>query len=110
MLQRAGRTPTLRGRFCGGGEPAEAPAVGRADGGEHLLPALAVTVDVPVLQRDAGGVRALGGEGDLDLARLREIGLDLPGGSDVPAEHDPVRRLVGQHAGPAALTAVLADV
>jgi hypothetical protein len=43
----------------------------------------------------------LGGEPHLDLARLVVgIGLDPPAGVDVPAEDDPVRRLVGEHAGP----------
>ena len=50
--------------------------------------------------------RGFGDEGDLDLAGVAGVGFELPGGADVPAEHDAVRRVVGQHPGPPALAAV----
>src|SRR5262249_34451138 len=45
-----------------------------------------------------------------DLAGLLEIGLDLPPGADVPAEDDPGRRLVGEHARPPAFAPIHAPV
>ena len=47
---------------------------------------------------------------DLDLAGVVRVGLDLPLRADVPAEHHPVRRLVGEDPRPAALAAVGAAV
>src|SRR5262249_34115730 len=72
----------------------------------NRLPAGAVAVQVAVLQFDDGAVRALGDEADLNLAGLVGIGFDLPGSTDVPADHHPVGRFVGEDARPAALTAV----
>src|SRR5919106_665063 len=59
---------------------------------------------------EARAVGCLRDEAHLDLAGLVEIGLDLPLWADVPAEHDPVGRLVCEHASPAALAAVDATV
>ena len=52
----------------------------------------------------------VGGEGDLDLAGLGRVGLELPAQADVPAEADPPRRFVGEHPAPAALAAVGAAI
>src|SRR5215217_6085957 len=65
---------------------------------------------MPVFELHAGPALGLGDEADLDLAGLVGIALHLPARADVPAEDDPVRRLVGQHAGPTALAAVDAAV
>src|SRR5450755_4532364 len=70
------------------------------------LPAWTVTVDVAVLQLQAGAFRGLGDEPDLDLAGPLRISLDLPLRADVPAEDDPIRWLVGEDARPTALAAV----
>jgi len=43
---------------------------------------------------------------ELDLARLVQIALELPLRADVPAEHDPIRRLVGEHPPPLAFSPV----
>ena len=63
-------------------------------------------VEVPVLQLDAGTVRAFGDEAHLDLTCPVRVGLDLPLGADIPAEHHPVRRLVGQDPRPPALASI----
>src|SRR5215471_2715950 len=87
------------------GEVQRPSAVG-ADALADRLPAGAVPVEVAVLQLNAGAVRALGDEAHLHLAGQVRVVLDLPLRADIPAEHDPVRRLVGQHPGPPALAAV----
>src|SRR4051812_23537347 len=69
-----------------------------------------MVVEVAVLELDARALRGLGDEGDLDLARLRRVGLDPPLRADVPAEHDAARRLVDEHARPVAFAAVDAAV
>src|SRR6266542_2181774 len=74
------------------------------------LPAWAVPVEVAVLELDPGALRVLRDEADLDLAGVLRLGLDLPRRADVPAEHDPLRWLVDQHAGPVTLAAVGAAV
>src|SRR4051812_39070542 len=59
------------GKMASAGQPlrqspqADAPTLGRADGVAHLLPALAVAVDVAVLELHPGAVGALGDEADL---------------------------------------------
>src|SRR5438094_3511855 len=104
-------SPTLRRARGLGEEPqAAGPAAGRPDGVAHLLPALAVAIEVPVLELDARAVGRLADEAQLDLARLVEVGLELPLRADVPADDEAVRRLVGEHARPAALAAVDAAV
>src|SRR3954447_14299931 len=65
---------------------------------------------MPMLKLDPGPVRAIGDEPDLDLAGVLGVGLQLPGRSDVPAEHHPARRVVDQDPCPPALAAVLAAV
>ena len=87
------------------GQPSS-PSTPVADG----LPAGAVAVEVAVLELDPRPLRRLGDEPHLDLAGLLEVGLDLPLRADVPAEHDPVRWLVGEHARPPAFAAVDAAV
>src|SRR5207244_11447845 len=82
----------------------------RADRGAHPRPAVAVALEVAVRELDAGPVGRLRDEADLYLARLLGVGLDLPVEVDVPAEDEPVRRLVGEHARPLALAAVDATV
>src|SRR5215207_9038398 len=88
----------------------ERPAALGVDRAALALPALAVAVEVAVLEFDTCALRGLGDEANLHLARLLEVGLDLPLRGDVPAEHDPVRRLIGEHARPLALAAVDAAV
>jgi hypothetical protein len=63
-----------------------------------------------VLQLHPGALRGLRDEPDLDLAGEVLLGLDLPLRADVPTEHDPVRRFVGQDSRPAAFAAVDAPV
>ena len=63
-----------------------------------------------MLELDPRAGRALDDEPDLDLAGSGVVGLELPLKADIPAEHDPVRRLVGEHAGPSTLAAVDASV
>src|SRR3954451_6909796 len=77
------------------GEPiqVERPALIAAHALALLLPAVAVAVEVAVLELDASAIRRLGDEAHLDLAGLVGIGLDLPLRTDVPAEQNPVGRL-----------------
>jgi len=70
----------------------------------------AVAVEVAVLELDARSLRPLRDEADLDLARLREISLELPPRADVPGEDDPLGWLVGDDACPLVLAAVDAPV
>src|SRR4051794_30083517 len=65
-----------------------------------------MAVEVAVLELDPSALGPLGDEPHLDLAALLRVGLELPGGADVPAEDHPVGRLVDQDAGPVALAAV----
>src|SRR3954468_12030721 len=74
------------------------------------LPAGAVPVEVAVLELHPGAFGGLGDEPHLDLAGVVRVGHQLPVRPDVPTEHHPVVRLVGQDPRPAALAAVLADV
>src|ERR1700722_11716958 len=92
----------LRGAVAVGGK-IQRPAGVTAHVFTRAFPAVAVTIKVAVLELDSGAIRRLGDEPHLDLARLVEVGLDLPVRADVPTEHDPVRRLVGNHASPLAL-------
>ena len=81
------------------------------EGGKHARPALAVVVadlggqlaealPAPVLQLDPSVVGPQGGEADLDLGRGRALGVGRPG------QHQPRRRLPGDHPAPVGLTAV----
>src|SRR5262245_16954103 len=88
----------------------QGPAVVAAHAGADAFPAVAVTLEVAVLEFDPGSLGGVGDESHLDFAGLGEIGLDLPPRVDVPAEHDPGWRLVGQDPRPAALAAVHAPV
>src|SRR5215207_2034192 len=88
------------------GRPRERPLSRRA----LARPAVTVAVEVAVLELDARALRGFGDEAHLDLAGFLGVRLDLPLGADVPAEHDPVRRLVGEHARPLAFAAVDAAV
>src|SRR5580700_3112196 len=87
-----------------GGVPGqvERPSLVAVDAVADRLPAGAVPVEVAVLQLDPSAVRSLGHEPDLDLAGQLRVGLDLPLGADVPAEHHAGRWLVGQDPGPPA--------
>src|SRR4029079_10035551 len=97
--------PRLRADHLGVALQVERPALIAVHAVANPLPAFAVTVEVAVLHLDADAVGALGDEGHLHLARLVGIGFELPLRTDVPAEHDPVGRLVGEHSRPAALAA-----
>src|SRR5687767_3323441 len=88
----------------------ERPAVLGGDAVAGSLPAVAVTLEVPVDQADPGPAVALRGKRHLDLARPLEILRRPPVGADVPAEDEPGRRLVGEHPRPAAPASVAAAV
>src|ERR1700733_2718966 len=88
----------------------ERPAAVASDGVAHRGPAVAVPVQIAMLELDPGALCGLGDEPDLDLAGLRRVALQLPLRADVPAEHQPVRRLVGKDSRPLALTAIHAAV
>ena len=59
-----------------------------------------------MLELHAGALGRLRDEPHLDLAGKCRIALELPAEVDVPAEHDALGRLVGEHPRPAALAAV----
>src|SRR5262249_8720688 len=101
-LRISRRTPK-RGSDRGLGERAQAvlPAALRPDGVPHPLPALAVSVEVAVLELDAGPLRRLRDEAELDLARPRRVLLRLPVGVDVPAEDDSRRAVENEDSRPA---------
>src|SRR4051794_8414570 len=82
------------------------PALRGGDAVAGAVPSLAVTVEMTVLQLDAGALRVLGDEPHLDLAALLGVRLDLRVGRDVPAEDDAVGRLVGEHSPPLALAPI----
>jgi hypothetical protein len=86
------------------------PTVVAADALTDAFPPGAVTLEVAVFEVDPSALGGLGGEPHLDLTGLVEVGLDLPLRADVPADHDPMRWLVGEHPGEAALAAVDAAV
>ena len=69
-----------------------------------------MAIEVTVLQIDAGPVRFERREADLDLAGVGGLLVELPLRADVPGEHDPVRRLDGEHRTPRALGAVDASI
>src|SRR5450755_1490145 len=91
-----------------GGVPGqvERPSLAAVHAITDRLPAGTVPVEMAVLQFDPGAVRSLGHEPDLDLAGQLRVGLDLPLRADVPAEHHPGWRLVGQDPRPPAFAAV----
>src|SRR3954451_18464906 len=103
-----------RSASCGeqGGVPVqvERPSGVVGDSVTDGLPAVAVPVEVAVLELDAGALRGLGDELHLDLAGVVRIRLDLPLRADVPAEHDAGGRFVGEDGRPPALAAVGAAV
>src|SRR5680860_1258553 len=74
------------------------PSLAGADPVADTGPAVAVPVEVTVLDVDSGAVIGQGGEGHLDLAGSGRVALDLPAGADVPAEHEPVWWVVGKDA------------
>src|SRR5215207_7599429 len=80
------------------------------DAGADALPARAMPVEVAVLELDACAVSRLGGEADLDFAGVVGVRFELPGGPDVPAEHDACRRFISEDPRPVALRAVLGAV
>src|SRR4051812_1591820 len=84
----------------------ERPALGPGDAVADVLPALAVAVEMTMLELDTRAPRRLGDEAHLPLARSGGIGLEPPGPGNVPAHHHAVRRLVGEHAREAALASV----
>src|SRR4051812_12585669 len=86
------------------------PAVAGVDALADGFPAGAVAIEIAMLERDASAIRCLGDEAHLDLAGAVRVGLDLPSRVDVPADDDPVRRLICEHPRPAALAPVDATV
>src|SRR5215212_2200556 len=88
----------------------ERPAALGVDALADGLPTLEVAVEVAVLKHHARPLGCLGDEPNLDLAGLVGVGLDLPLRGDVPADHEAVRRVVGEDARPAALASVDAAV
>src|SRR4029077_21079245 len=105
-----GVAPSARPEVLGEALQATLPAAGRADRAAHVLPALAVAVEAPVLELDPRALGPLGDEPHLDLARPGQVGLELPLRRDVPADHHAPAGLEAQHARPLALAAVDADV
>src|SRR5262249_27466133 len=93
-----------------GGVALEVDGPTLVDAGADALPAGAVAIDVAVLELDTGAVGRLGDEADLDFAGVVVVRLDLPGGADVPAEHDPRRRIERQDARPVALLPIFSAV
>src|SRR5262249_32042878 len=63
-----------------------------------------------MLELDSCAVGTVCGEANFDLARVVWVLLQLPGGPNVPAEHDPGRWFVDEDAGPTALGAVLGPI
>jgi hypothetical protein len=106
VLRAAARTPQQLGVPL----QVDRPAFVTGDAFAYPFPALAVAVEVAMLDLDSRPVGRLGDEAHLHLARFRRVGLDLPGRADVPAEHRAVRWLIGEHAGPTPLAAVYAAV
>src|SRR5207248_4562460 len=82
------------------------PTLVALDAGAQSFPTVAVSVEVAMLERDTRAFLGLRDEPDLDLTRSSEIGLDLPVGTDVPREHDPLRRLVAEDTCPLAFASV----
>src|SRR5690606_18398571 len=81
-----------------------APACGRVEDRLHLGGLLAVGVEAAVLALDSGAALARGDEADIDLGV--EVGVMAPVCADLPVEHQPFGRLVGDHPPPLALAAV----
>ena len=69
-----------------------------------------MTLKVPVLQLDPGAAVVFGDEPDLHLTRASGVRLEVPGGPDVPGEHDAAGRLIDQHPRPLASAAIGTDV
>src|SRR3954465_11722061 len=82
------------------------PAVLAVHALANTFPARPMALEMAVLELDARSPRRLGHEAYFDFTRLLQVRLDLPLRADVPAEHDALRRLVGQHPRPATLAAV----
>src|SRR6185437_4973348 len=61
----------------------------------HALPAVAVALQFPMLELDAGPVWRLGCEPHFPFTGLFRVGLNLPSWADVPTQQDPVGWLVG---------------
>jgi len=60
-----------------------------------------VAIEIAVLELDPGAARTFSDEGDLDLARIAEIGLQVPLRADVPGEHQAARRVIDEDPRPA---------
>src|SRR6201986_2163679 len=86
------------------------PALRPVHGAGDRFPSGTVPVDVPGLKLDPRAGRGLGAEPNPALAGLLLIALNGPPRADIPAEHDPVRRVEGQDPRPPALAAVLSPV
>jgi len=59
-----------------------------------------------MFELQAGAPRGLGDKQHLDLAGVVRVSFDPPFRADVPAEHDPIRWLVGEDARPPAFGAI----
>jgi hypothetical protein len=70
------------------------------------FPARTMSIEVAMLEFDSRPLGGHGYEAHLNLARVLRVRLQLPCGADVPAEHDSLRRFVGEDASPATLAAV----
>src|SRR6266545_2302044 len=78
--------------------PALIPGHALAD----ALPALAVAVEIAVLDLNPRALRGFGDEPYFPLAGFQRVVLDLPSRADVPAQQQPAGRLIGEHPRPAA--------
>src|SRR5215510_5606078 len=86
------------------------PASFATDRLAQVLPTVAVSLDVAMLQLHARSIRRLGSEPHFNFARFRGIGLDLPIRIDTPANYDAFGRLIRQDPPPVTLGAVDAAV
>src|SRR5216683_1102789 len=103
--QRGSWARFLRGK-CGKRREEPAPVAFGFEDAPHLIATGAEAVELAMLQFNACRSAALGDEADLDFGL--QVRVVLPVGGDVPGQHQPRRRLPGEHAAPLARAAVLA--
>src|ERR1700674_5092148 len=84
----------------------ESPAVRAAHACANLAATARVALKAAVLEIDAGARGALSSEADLDLARVRRVGVELPIVAQMRGHRDPLRWVPGEHVSPFALYAI----
>src|SRR5436190_1951557 len=80
-----------------------APAARAVHAGPDESGALAMPLEVAVLEIDAGHAAGLRGEPNLDLAGFGDVGFVLPPRIDLPGQDEAVRWLPRQHPAPVTL-------